>query len=127
MSTELFTVMLSVDLVAHLRVRTSRKVAVVACFAPRLLVAAAALIRAIFLYQVTPHGNPEFDLWVSTVCTQVHVCASICTACVPYMVPFFKSLQSNIWRSYSRGSWAARPRYSQPLGRSPNRLRKREA
>jgi len=119
--------MLSVDLVAHLRVRTSRKVAVVACFAPRLLVVAAALVRAVFLYQVTPHGNPEYDLWSSTICTQVHVCASVCTACIPYMVPFFKSLQSNIWRSYSRTSWTARSRSSQPLGQSPNRLRKREA
>ncbi|KAF3037065.1 hypothetical protein E8E12_002586 [Didymella heteroderae] len=71
MSTELFIVMLSVDLVAHLRVRTSRKVAVVACFAPRLLVVAAALVRAIYLYQVTPHGNPEYDLWLSTICTQL--------------------------------------------------------
>jgi hypothetical protein len=127
MSTELFIVMLSVDLVAHLRVRTSRKVAVVACFAPRLLVIAAALVRAVYLYQVTPHGNPEYDLWISTICTQVHVCASICTACIPYMVPFFKGLQGNIWRSYSRSSWAARSRFSQPHGQSSNRLRKREA
>jgi hypothetical protein len=127
MSTESFIVMLSVDLVAHLRVRTSRKVAVVACFAPRLLVVAAALIRAVFLYQVTPHGNPGYDLWISTVCTQVHVCVSICTACIPYMVPFFKSLQSNLWRSYSRTSRAARSRTGQPRGQSPNRLRKREA
>lgn len=127
MSTELFIVMLSVDLVAHLRVRTSRKVAVVACFAPRLSIAAVALVRAVFFYQVTPHGNPEYNLWISTICTQGHVCASICTACIPYMVPFFKNLQSNIWRSYSRTSWAGRSRSSQPLGRSPNRLRKREA
>ena len=119
--------MLSVDLVAHLRVRTSRKVAVVACFAPRLLVVTAALVRAVFLYQVTPHENPEYDLWISAICTQVHVCASICTACIPYMVPFFKSLQSNLWRSYSRTSWAARSRSDQPRGQSLNRLRKREA
>ncbi|KAF1925126.1 uncharacterized protein M421DRAFT_424155 [Didymella exigua CBS 183.55] len=127
MSTELFIVMLSVDLVAHLRVCISKKVAVVACFAPRLLVAAAALVRAIYLYQVTPHGSPEFDLWSATICTQVHVCASICTACIPYMVPFFKSLQANVWRSCSTRSWTARPRSSHTLGRSSNRLRKREA
>ena len=105
----------------------SRKLAVVACFAPRLLVVAAALVRAVYLYQVTPHGNPEYDLWVATICTQVHVCASICTACIPYMVPFFKSLQGNIWRSYSTRSWTARSRFSHPSGQSPNRLRKREA
>ncbi|KAH6629213.1 hypothetical protein C7974DRAFT_183164 [Boeremia exigua] len=127
MSTELFIVMLSVDLVAHLRVRMSRKLAVVACFAPRLLVVSAALVRAIYLYRVTPHGTPEYDLWISTICTQVHVSVSICTACIPYMVPFFKSMQGNIWRSYSTRSWTARSRRSPPPRRSPNRLRKREA
>lgn len=105
----------------------SRKVAVVACFAPRLLVVAVALVRAVYLYQVTPHENPEYDLWVTVICTQVHVCASICTACVPYMVPFFKSLQGNIWRSYSARSRTLKCRSSHPLGQSPNRLRKREA
>ncbi|KAF9697772.1 hypothetical protein EKO04_004375 [Ascochyta lentis] len=72
MSTEVFIVMLSVDLVAHLRVRMSRKFAVVACFVPRLLVVATALVRAVYLYQVTPHGNPEYELWISTICTQAH-------------------------------------------------------
>lgn len=119
--------MLSVDLVAHLRVRITRKFAVVACFAPRLLVVAAALVRAVYLYQVTPHGNPEYDLWISTIFTQAHVCASICTACIPYMVPFFKSLQGSIWRSYSTRSWTARSRSCHVPGTPPNVLRKREA
>ncbi|KAJ8113088.1 hypothetical protein OPT61_g4697 [Boeremia exigua] len=109
MSTELFIVMLSIDLVAHLRVRMSRKLAVVACFAPRLLVASAALVRAVYMYQVTPHDDPEYDLWITTICTQVH------------------SLQSNMWRSYSTRSWAARSRASRTTGQVPNRLRKREA
>lgn len=119
--------MLSVDLVAHLRVRMSRKLAVVACFAPRLLVVAAAVVRAIYLYQVSPHDNPEYDLWITTICTQVHVSTSICTACIPYIAPFFKSLQGNIWRSHSTRSWTAKPRFSREPGQSPNRLRKREA
>ncbi len=105
----------------------SRKLAVVACFAPRLLVVGAALVRAIYMYQITPHGNPEYDLWIATVCTHVHVSVSICTACIPYMVPFFKSLQGNVWRSYSTRSWTARSRTSHPTGQPPNRLRKREA
>ena len=104
-----------------------RKLAVIACFAPRLLVVAAALVRALYLYQVTPHGNPKYELWISTICTQVHVCASICTACIPYMVPFFKSLQGNIWRSCSTRSWTANRRYGHLSSQSPNRLRKREA
>lgn len=105
----------------------SRKIAVVACFAPRLLVVSAAVARAIYLYQVSPHDNPEYDLWITSICTQVHVSTSICTACIPYMVPFFKSLQGNIWRSYSTRSWTVRPRVRRETGQLPNRLRKREA
>lgn len=119
--------MLSVDLVAHLRVRVSRKLTVVACFAPRLLVVSAAVVRMTYLYRVSPHENPEYRLWTTTICTQVHVSISICTACIPYMVPFFKSLQGNIWRSYSARNWTTKPMIHRAPGQSPNRLRKREA
>ena len=125
--TEIAIITLSIDLVAHLKVRLSRKFAVVACFAPRLLVIFAAVVRAFYFYQVTPHADPVYDIWISTVCTQVHVCISICTACIPYMVPFFKSLQGNIWRSYSTKSWNMVARSTKLTGRPSNRLQKREA
>ena len=125
-SSEIFIVILSVDLVAHLRVHVSRKLTVVACFAPRLLVVTAALVRIVYLYQVTPHGNPEYDLWMSTVCTQAHVCASICTACIPHMVPFFRGLQGGIWRSYSTQSWITRSKSTHLSELPPNHVRRRE-
>jgi hypothetical protein len=126
-TTEIAIITLSIDLVAHLKVRLSRKIAVVACFVPRLLVIFAAIVRAFYFYQISPHDNPVYDLWISTVCTQVHVCASICTACIPYMVPFFKSLQGNIWRSYSTKSWNRVARSSKLPRHASNRLQKREA
>jgi hypothetical protein len=87
-----------------LRIRFSRKIAVVACFAPRLLVAAASLIRLVWLYPVTPQNDPEFRLWLPAILTEVHVCLSIFTACIPYMVPFFKSLEGGLRRTYSSKS-----------------------
>lgn len=96
--------MLSVNLVAYLKVRLSRKVAVVACFAPRSLVIAAALVRLIWLYPITPHSNPQYRLWLPAIITQIQVCLSICTACIPYMVPFFKSLEGSLRRTYSTKS-----------------------
>lgn len=104
MSTEISIIMLSVNLVAYLKVRFSRKVAVVACFAPRALVISAALVRLIWLYPITPRNNPQYRLWLPTVITQVQVCLSVCTACVPYMVPFFKSLEGSLRRNYSAKS-----------------------
>jgi hypothetical protein len=126
-TTEIAIITLSIDLVAHLKVRLSRKIAVVACFVPRLLVIFSAIVRAFYFYQISPHADPVYDLWISTVCTQVHVCASICTACIPYMVPFFKSLQGNIWRSYSTKSWNMVARSSKLPRHASNRLQKREA
>jgi hypothetical protein len=90
--------MLSVSLVAYLKVRTSRKIAVVACFAPRAVVIAASLVRLVWLYPITPHDDPEYRLWLPAILTQIHVCLSICTACIPYMVPFFKSLDVSLRR-----------------------------
>jgi hypothetical protein len=126
-TTEIAIITLSIDLVAHLKVRLSRKIAVVACFIPRLLVIFSAIARAFYFYQISPHANPVYDLWISTVCTQVHVCVSICTACIPYMVPFFKSLQGNIWRSYSTKSWNMVARSSKLPRHASNRLQKRDA
>jgi hypothetical protein len=101
MSTEISIIMLSVNLVAYLQINFSRKVAVVACFAPRILVVAASLVHLIWLYPVTPHGDPEFRLWLPAILAQVHVCLAICTACIPYMVPFFKSLEGGLRTTHS--------------------------
>jgi hypothetical protein len=96
MSSEMSIIMLSVNLVAYLDVRAVRKLAIVACFAPRAFVLVASLLRLIWLYPITPHGDPEYDLWVPLIITQVHVSISICTACIPYLAPIFKALESSL-------------------------------
>ncbi|KAG9187526.1 hypothetical protein G6011_05397 [Alternaria panax] len=71
-STEVAIVVLSIYLVAYLQVRLSRKLAVIACFAPRMLVLSAALVRLILLYPATPHSDPQYRLWVPTIMSQGH-------------------------------------------------------
>jgi hypothetical protein len=100
MSTEVVIVMLSFNLVVYLHLGKSRKIAVVACFAPRALVAASSLIRLIWLYPITPHDEPEYRLWLPAILSQVHVCLSICTACIPFMVPFFRSRDGSRRRTF---------------------------
>ena len=87
--------MLSVNLVIYLKVKASRKFAVVACFAPRILVVGASLTRLVYLYPITPHTNPAFNLWIPVICTQVQVSLSLATACIPYMRPFFYKTESD--------------------------------
>ncbi|KAF2732505.1 hypothetical protein EJ04DRAFT_412911, partial [Polyplosphaeria fusca] len=99
MTSEVGIVMLSVNLVAYLKIKFSRKFAVVACFAPRLLVIGAALARLVYLFPITPHDNPAFNLWTPVICTQVQVCLAISTACIPYMKPFFEGVEAGVWRA----------------------------
>lgn len=98
-TTELTIIILSMYLVTHLTIAFPRKIAVVACFAPRTLVIAAALVRLAWLAPITPHDNPQFRLWLPTIFTQIHVCLSVCTASIPYMVPYFRSLEGGARRS----------------------------
>ncbi|KAF1998517.1 hypothetical protein P154DRAFT_523993 [Amniculicola lignicola CBS 123094] len=98
MTTEVSIIMLSVNLVLYLKVKLSTKIAIVACFAPRLFVIAASLIRLIYLFPITPHMRPDFHLWIPVICTQIQVCLSISTACIPYMKPVFSRMESGMWR-----------------------------
>ncbi|KAF2009648.1 hypothetical protein BU24DRAFT_401550 [Aaosphaeria arxii CBS 175.79] len=107
MTSEVGLVMLSVNLVAYLKVKFSRKVIVVACFAPRILVIAAALARLIYFFPITPHDNPEFNLWVPVICTQIQVCLSISTACVPYVKCIFEGIEDSRKRRTASRSWQA--------------------
>lgn len=98
MTSDFAIIMLSVNLVAYLKVRLSTKIAVVACFAPRVLVIGAALVRLIYLFPVSPHNNPAFALWIPIICTQAQSCLTIVTACIPYVRPFFDTAESGIRR-----------------------------
>ncbi|KAF9729668.1 hypothetical protein PMIN04_011227 [Paraphaeosphaeria minitans] len=98
MTSDVAIVMLSINLVAYLKVRLSSKIAVVACFAPRILVIGVALARLVYLYPISPHNNPAFHLWVPLIITQVQACLSIVTACIPYVRAFFETSDSSLRR-----------------------------
>ncbi|KAF2657745.1 hypothetical protein K491DRAFT_714208 [Lophiostoma macrostomum CBS 122681] len=97
MTLEVSIIMLSVNLVAYIKIRLSQKLVVVACFAPRILVVAAALARLIYLYPITPHDDPQFNLWIPVICTQIQVCLAVSTACIPYMMQLFGG-DGSVWK-----------------------------
>ena len=99
MATDMAIIALSANLVVYLDIEPSRKLLVVACFAPRLLVIGAALARLVYLYPITPQNNPEFYLWVPTICAEIEICLSVSTACIPYIPLFCKGVEPRSWRA----------------------------
>jgi hypothetical protein len=56
-------------------------------------VVAAAASRLAYLAPVSPHDNPAFKVWISVVCTELQICLSISTACIPCIKPFFEGVE----------------------------------
>ncbi len=109
--------MLSINLVAFLRLRFSRKLAVIACFAPRALVVGAAVAHLIWLHPSSHYSEPQYRLWLPAIMMQVQICLSICTASIPFMVPYFKNLETNLRRTYiaKSGDFQTAPRRPRSL------------
>ncbi|KAH7338507.1 hypothetical protein BKA66DRAFT_435277 [Pyrenochaeta sp. MPI-SDFR-AT-0127] len=93
MMTDIGLILLSLMLVWDLRIPISRKVVVVGCFAPRMLVVVAAAARLAYLAPINSHENPAFRIWISVVCTELQICLSISTACIPCIKPFFEGVE----------------------------------
>ena len=108
---ELAIFALSVILIVSIHMQLSRKVAIVLCFAPRLLVVATVVIRLIWLYPITLHDNLHHRAPKMAIVSEIEICLSIVTASIPFMVPFFKSL----------GSKRQRPSSSKPPRNTPNK------
>ncbi|KAI1358923.1 hypothetical protein F5Y08DRAFT_320809 [Xylaria arbuscula] len=86
-------------LVWNVQMPLSRKMVVVGCFAPRALVAVAAITRLNFL---SPEGLQEewaWKVWSLVVITEVQICLSISTACVPSLKPLFEAIEAGVWHA----------------------------
>lgn len=57
------------------------------------------MVQLFYLDRTSDSQNPTLDFWSTAVCTQVVENLSIITACVPYLKPFFESLESGMIRS----------------------------
>jgi hypothetical protein len=88
-------------MIALLQLQLSRKIAVVSCFAPRLLVIGAALVRLIWLYPIIPQQPHQYRIWDPLIASQVQVLLSIATASIPFMVPYCRGLGGRLQRSTS--------------------------
>ena len=57
------------------------------------------MVQLFYLNRMADSSNLTLDFWSTAVCTQVVQSVSLITACIPYLKPFFESLESGMIRS----------------------------
>ncbi|KAI5923505.1 hypothetical protein F4810DRAFT_669134 [Camillea tinctor] len=97
--TDLLIIIASIMLVWNVQIPLSRKFVVVGCFAPRTLVIIASVCRLVYLVPISPQDDPSFRIWISVVCTEVQVCMSISSACIPAVKPLFEVIEAGVWQA----------------------------
>ena len=56
------------------------------------------MCKLVFLNRTISSHDPVFDSWTTTICTQIIQCLNIFCACVLYLRPLLRSLQSGFLR-----------------------------
>ncbi|KAI4231320.1 MAG: hypothetical protein L6R40_007765 [Gallowayella cf. fulva] len=96
---DLVLVILPWIIVRRVQMSMHRKIVIVCCFGTRLAVIVAIIAQLAYFNSATTSTDVSYHLWPEIVCTQVVQSLSIMTACVPYLKPFFDSLESGMIRS----------------------------
>ncbi|KAI1101870.1 hypothetical protein F4804DRAFT_314727 [Jackrogersella minutella] len=96
--TELGIIVLYLLIIWNLQTSLSRKVIVLSIFLTRILVIAGSIVQLVVFWNALPDSNVTQSMWLPVILNQAVLCASILTACLPYLKPFIESLQSGIIR-----------------------------
>lgn len=97
-------VVISTKIVSCNQIRLSRKIAVVSCFAPRLLIVGVAVTRLVWLYPLaTQHGH-QHRVWEPMIASQIQICVSIITASIPFVMPYCRDLYGRLHASTLKAS-----------------------
>ncbi|GAP90613.1 hypothetical protein SAMD00023353_4800750 [Rosellinia necatrix] len=97
--TDILVILVSILIVWNLRLAVPHKLVVIGCFAPRLLVTVAAIVRLAFLVPIRPDDFWAWKSWAPVVITELQLCLSIVTACIPSIKPLFEAIEAGVWHA----------------------------
>ncbi|KAG9228438.1 hypothetical protein BJ875DRAFT_500727 [Amylocarpus encephaloides] len=98
-TTDLVLVVWPVIIISQIQTGLWRRMVVIFCFASRLLVIGAIAAEISFLQQSASSSDISFKSWQRAICSQLMLCLSISTACIPYLRPFLDSLESGLLKN----------------------------
>ncbi|KAL8935476.1 MAG: hypothetical protein Q9216_005404 [Gyalolechia sp. 2 TL-2023] len=86
-------------IVRRVRMSRHRKVVIVCSFGTRLTVVVGVVTQLVYFNNATRSDDIPLNLWSEIICCQVVESLSIITACMPYLKPFFDSLETGMIRN----------------------------
>ena len=95
--TEFVVVMVPIWMMVPVQVALSKKAVIVVAFAFRLTVIAATIARLFYIHPAT--GSASDATWIAVnynIVTEVILCISIMTACIPCLKPFLDGFESGM-------------------------------
>ena len=78
---------------------TKKKFVIASVFVARILVSGAVMAELVFRNKGANSSDRTFAPWTVVICSQFVQTLSIITACVPYLKPFFSSLETGMIRA----------------------------
>ncbi|TGO31523.1 hypothetical protein BHYA_0586g00020 [Botrytis hyacinthi] len=95
--TDFSLILMVVAIATHIQTSRLRRFAIMVIFGIRICVIAATGVQIYYLNK--PSKDLAFDPWPEAIITQIVLCLSILTACLPYLKPFLSSLESGMIRA----------------------------
>lgn len=94
MLSELVIMVLPIFMMKPVRVPLSKKIFVISVFFCRITYVIATIVRLVFLPVSTQSQNFTFEDINATITTQIVLCVSIVTACIPSLKPLLEAFNS---------------------------------
>ncbi|KAF2140424.1 uncharacterized protein K452DRAFT_231004 [Aplosporella prunicola CBS 121167] len=92
-------VSIPVMVIRNVQMPKKRKIKIVCCFSSRIFVVPAIVMQLVYINKDQPTQDPSLHDWPVSICSQVVQSLGIVFACIPYLKPFFSSLESGLVRT----------------------------
>ncbi|OCK93489.1 uncharacterized protein K441DRAFT_697070 [Cenococcum geophilum 1.58] len=97
--TDFVLILLPVNVLWDIQINRGRKVAILGCFASRLLVIIAIICQLVYSRGVYTSSDLTYDVWKTTLCAQFVQNLSVVASSIPYLKPFYMGLESGLIRN----------------------------
>jgi len=92
-------IVLPVAIVSTIQTQRSKKIALASIFSCRVFVIIPTIIQIVYLRQTVDSRDRTHDPWLAVLLSQILNSLSVVVSCVPYLKPFFESLESGLLRA----------------------------